>query len=62
MYQTDYQAPKVTAKDIILPPFLNIEDENRSSFLNLSPEAQSEERKSSLKIEEEAPLEGIPFV
>ena len=61
-YEADYRLAKVTAKDIVLPPFLSIEEENRGSFLTLSPDQSSEERKSSLKIEEETPLDGIPFV
>ena len=61
-YEADYRAPKVTAKDIVLPPFLSDQSDDRSSFAVLTPENLSEDRKSSLKIEEELPLDGIPFV
>lgn len=63
-FEADYRSARVTAKDIVLPPFLGDQDENsRSSILSLSPESQKEEeRKSTLRVIEEEPLEGIPFI
>jgi len=58
-YQQDYTEERISAKDIILPPFLNEPEDRVSSFtiIQASPETNR-----SLEIEEELPLEGIPFV
>ena len=58
-FQGDYCEERISAKDIVLPPFLNEVEERVSSFtiIQASPDGNR-----SLEIEEELPLEGIPFV
>jgi hypothetical protein len=59
-YQADYRCDIITAKDIILPPFLNELEDRLSSFTIV--EVPSADTSKSMEIEEELPLEGIPFV
>lgn len=60
-YSGEYREAKITARDIILPPF-PLDNEEMSGTFIVAKEAIQLAKQASPNIEEELPLEGIPFV